>query len=107
MEKGTRLFNHEPWPGVVISALKHRGCPSFNRGRCDTLARGPMTDRSIAHYDILEKLGEGGMGIVYKARDTRLNRFVALKLLPVEKVGDEDRLRRFAQEARTASALNH
>jgi serine/threonine protein kinase/Tol biopolymer transport system component len=66
-----------------------------------------MTGKNIGHYEILEKLGEGGMGVVYKARDTRLNRFVALKLLPAQKLADEDRLRRFTQEAHTASALNH
>jgi serine/threonine protein kinase/Tol biopolymer transport system component len=66
-----------------------------------------MSVRSIAHYEILEKLGEGGMGVVYKARDTRLNRNVALKLLPAEKFGDEERIRRLAQEARAASSLNH
>src|SRR5262249_3766609 len=66
-----------------------------------------MTGGVLGHYEILDKLGEGGMGVVYKARDTRLNRFVAIKLLPADKVADEDRLRRFTQEARTASALNH
>src|SRR5215471_6238989 len=66
-----------------------------------------MNGRTIGHYEVLEKLGEGGMGVVYKARDVRLNRFVALKLLSSYKVADEDRLRRFTQEAHTASALNH
>src|SRR3989442_12064315 len=66
-----------------------------------------MTGSRLAHYEVLEKLGEGGMGVVYKARDTRLNRVVALKLLPADKVADPDRKRRFIQEAQAASALNH
>jgi len=66
-----------------------------------------MTGRTLAHYEILEKLGEGGMGVVYKARDTHLDRFVAIKVLPPEKVADPERKRRFVQEAKAASALNH
>jgi eukaryotic-like serine/threonine-protein kinase len=66
-----------------------------------------MTGRNLGHYQILSRLGEGGMGIVYKARDTHLDRFVAIKVLPPELVADPDRKRRFVQEAKAASALNH
>jgi Tol biopolymer transport system component/serine/threonine protein kinase len=66
-----------------------------------------MIGKTIAHYHILEKLGEGGMGVVYKARDIHLDRLVALKVLPPEKVAVPERKRRFVQEAKAASALNH
>lgn len=65
-----------------------------------------MVER-IAHYDVVAKLGEGGMGVVWKARDTRLNRFAALKLLPPGLARNEERRARFIQEAQAASALNH
>ena len=66
-----------------------------------------MIGKTLLHYQIIDKLGEGGMGVVWKARDTHLDRFVALKLLAPEQLADEDRRRRFVQEAKAASALNH
>ena len=66
-----------------------------------------MIGKTLGHYQIVGKLGEGGMGVVYQARDLHLDRFVALKLLPADKLSDPERKRRFVQEAKAASALNH
>ena len=66
-----------------------------------------MIGKTLGHYRVMEKLGAGGMGVIYKAQDLHLDRFVALKVLPPEKGADAERKRRFVQEAKAASALNH
>ncbi|HLE33025.1 MAG TPA: protein kinase, partial [Bacteroidota bacterium] len=66
-----------------------------------------MIGQTISHYHILEKLGEGGMGIVFKAHDTKLNRTVAVKMLPDRVNRDESSKARFLQEAQAAAGLNH
>ncbi len=65
------------------------------------------SNTTIAQYTIVSKIGEGGMGEVWRARDTKLGRDVAIKFLPVALSQNEDRLRRFEQEAQAAGALNH
>src|SRR5260221_518371 len=66
-----------------------------------------MVGKTLGHYEVVAKLGEGGMGVVYEARDRRLDRRVAIKVLPPAKVSDPARKQRFIQEAKAASALNH
>jgi len=76
----------------------------------EAMAREPdaqLTGRTLLHYRITDKIGEGGMGVVYRARDERLQRDVAIKVLPRTLVADPERKKRFAKEARAASALNH
>ncbi len=83
--------------------------PAMEAG-AKALARESATDltgHTLSHYTIVEKIAEGGMGVVYRARDTHLDREIALKILTPEKLLDPDRKRRFVQEAKAASGLNH
>src|SRR5437762_984080 len=77
--------------------------PDYRHEQTVTIAAGTR----IAHYEIRSRIGAGGMGEVYLAQDTKLDRKVALKILPQELAANQDRMRRFTQEAKAAAALNH
>jgi eukaryotic-like serine/threonine-protein kinase len=94
-------FLEDPALEVAARALASRQ----NLDAPETVAS--LAGTTMSHYRVIEKLGAGGMGVVWKARDTRLDRFVALKVLPAARIRDPERKRRFVQEAKTASALNH